>query len=91
MSIRNLVAVAIVWALSLLGVGVWARGDQASPVKPPRTIEWGSNLGPVITGENFGFQRVASQGDRPGKVVGKIMVKIDGQWMEIIPAVGITR
>ena len=88
MSTRNLVAVAVVWILSLVSVAVWAQGNP-----PSRVVQPGQLLGdgPVVTGENIGFQRVFTPGDKPGKVTGRIVVKIDGQWMEVVPAVGITR
>lgn len=91
MSIRKLAAVALAWALSLVGVGLWAQGAQGGAVKPPRTIETGKLIGDIITGENIGFQRIASTSERSGQVTGRIMVKIDGEWREVVPAPGIVR
>lgn len=95
MSIRNRVTVAVVWILSLIGVAVWAQGNpQAPPKAPGRVIvepSRGQYDGPVITGENIGFRRVITPSDKPGKVTGTMVVKIDGQWLEVVPMVGITR
>ena len=45
----------------------------------------------IITGENIGVQRVANPADRPGQVTGRIMVKIDGVWNEVVAPIGIVR
>ena len=91
MNIRKLVTVALVWALSLVGVGLWAQGAKVGAVKPPQTIETGKPIGDIITGENIGFQRIANTSDRYGQVTGRIVVKIDGEWKEIVSAPGIVR
>jgi hypothetical protein len=93
MNVRNLVTLAVVWVLSLVGVAVWAQGN---PQGAPQTQEWltvqpASPNTPVITGENIGFRPTMTPGDRPGKVSGTIVVKINGQWLEVVPAMGITR
>ena len=94
MKAKNVVFVAIVWLVSLVGVALWAQsGDVVKPppgvVRAPTVVE-GQIVGEVITGQNIGFARVAAQ-NSPGKVVGKWMVKIDGVWMEAQPYIGITR
>ena len=96
MNVRTLVAVAVVWILSLVSVTVWAQGNptgsdwkvvtkdgQALPGLPP-----GARLGDVITGENIGF-RVTR--DSKGQILGRIVVKIDSQWRDVTFDVGITR
>lgn len=91
MNIRKVVAVALAWALSLVGAGLWAQGAQGGAVKPPRTIETGKPIGEVITGANIGFQRIANPSDRSGQVTGRIVVKIDGEWKEVVSSPGIVR
>ena len=91
MRIRKSVAVAVVWGLSLVGVGLWAQGSQTGGVRPAPTIQTGQPVGSIITGENIGFQRVATSGDRAGQVTGRLVVKIDGVWKEIVAPIGIVR
>lgn len=83
---RNVMFVAVVWLVSLVGVGLWAQSD----LKRVPTLVEGAPVGPVISGENIGFQPVAGE-HAPGKVVGKWMVKIDGKWVEAQPSIGIVR
>jgi hypothetical protein len=82
--------VAVVWALSLLGVGLWAQGRQAVPpvlvpVQPGQQwvpIQPGQPGPPTVTGGDIGFQPM-SQPDKDGRVSGRWMVKIDGEWHEV--------
>jgi len=78
--------VASAWIVSLVGVGLWAQGD---PQRVPTLME-GQPIGDVISGENIGFQRVATLPQK-GKAVGKWMVKVDGKWVEAQPFVGLSR
>ena len=73
-------AIAVLWALSLVGVSLWA---QVRPALPSEIRRPGDPDGPVITGANIGFQPVVSgiSGDR-NKVAGRGVVRIDGQWRE---------
>jgi hypothetical protein len=90
MSIRSLVAVALVWALSLVGIAVWAQGNPPSQeqLRVTQPSVWDEQ---VISGANFGFIPVATPGDKAGKVSGRFVVKIDGKWIDAVPMVGITR
>lgn len=67
-------AVAVLWALSLIGVSVWAQGR--APIGAP--------VGAVITGADIGFQPVqAGTGDfaaPPNTVVGRWVVRVNGEW-----------
>ena len=71
----RLFVVALVWAASLLGVGMWAQGSQSSPIAPHT----------VISGENIGFQR-SGLPPSGGTVTGRLVVKVDGQWFEAVPS-----
>jgi hypothetical protein len=73
--------VALVWGASLLGVAVWAQAGRGADREVPMT-QYGDAIGPVISGDNIGFQRVAAPGASAGKVVGKLMVRVNGQWLE---------
>jgi hypothetical protein len=90
---RNLVAVAIVWILSLVGVAVWAQGKPTSSAptqdragQPGKGLDWN-----IFSGDNIGFKRVLTPDDRPGKVTGTFVVKVDGKWMEVMPLFEIVR
>jgi hypothetical protein len=80
-------AVALVWVLSLVGVGVLAQDNQPATVTPAPGTKVPSPSREIISGENIGFKRVVNSSDRPGQVTGQLMVKIDGTWLEIVPPV----
>jgi hypothetical protein len=84
MSPQKVFLVAAIWVASLIGATVWAQTDSR-PQAPALA------LGPIITGDNIGFQRLAGPPSRDGKIVGKFMVKIDGQWYETSPAMRVVR
>ena len=71
----RLFVVALVWAASLLGVGIWAQGSQSGPIASHT----------VISGENIGFQR-SGLPPSGGTVTGRLVVKVDGQWFEAVPS-----
>ena len=92
MSIKNRVAVAVVWVLSLVGVAVWAQDSQSRIVtkdgKVLQALPEGAQVGNVITGENIGFK---VNRDTRGQILGRMVVKVDGQWRDVTFDVGITR
>ena len=71
---RKSILVLVVWVLSLVSVGVWAqtRRDPTAPTVVPG----------VISGENVGV-RVTGPSDKSGKVTGTLVVKINGQWVDV--------
>lgn len=71
---RKSVVVLIFLILSALSVGIWAqsRSDPTAPTVLPG----------VISGENVGV-RVTGPSDKSGKVVGTLVVKINGQWVDV--------
>ncbi|MEO7192052.1 MAG: hypothetical protein ABI051_13445 [Vicinamibacterales bacterium] len=81
---RKSLLLAVVWVASLLVVGVWAQGTATAPQDRARgrEIPLGVPVGPVITGENIGFQQISAM-PRAGKIYGKFMIKVDGQWLEL--------
>ena len=83
-------AIATAWIVSLISVALWAQTSQ-KPTVVPRIIEDGQAVGDIITGENIGFQPVASQHGVKGKVIGKWMVRVNGVWQETQTAPTIIR
>ena len=67
--------VLVVLVLSLISVGVWAqtRRDPTAPTVMP---------GVLLSGENVGV-RVTGPSDKSGKVTGTLVVKINGQWVDV--------
>jgi hypothetical protein len=57
MSTRKAVIVAIVWALSLVGVGLWAQVPSVEHPVPPGTalMPYGPG-GAILSGDSIGFR-----------------------------------
>lgn len=77
---RKAIAV-VVSVLSFAGGAVWAqsRQDPTAPTTVPH----------VIAGENVGV-RVTGPPDKHGKLPGRVVVKINGQWVDVISPLGLT-
>ena len=71
---RKSIPVLVVLVLSLVGLGVWAqtRSDPTAITVAPQ----------VLSGENIGV-RVTGPPDRNGRVPGALVVKINGDWVEV--------
>jgi len=71
---RKSILMFVVLVLSLVGVGVWAqtRSDPTAITVAPQ----------VLSGESIGV-RVTGPPDQDGKVPGVIVVKINGQWVDV--------
>jgi hypothetical protein len=84
------IVVAVLWLVSLLGVGVWAQGGAgANGLPAQRSAPSGSN---VITGDSIGF--VPTPGvavDLPGEISGYFVIKVRGQWLRAAMAPHIIR
>lgn len=76
MSVRGRVVPVVIWLASLAGVGVWAQAQSQRQEQK------------VISGSDLGF-RVERQ-DRGGPV-GRLVVRINGQWVEAGFAVGVSK
>lgn len=96
MRTRYAVMLAVLWVASILGVGLWAQGGAGANHQPasPQSdtqVHRPGDIGPVITGSDLGFQRVAPAGvDASGRVTGYFVVKIDGKWVPVIQLQGAT-
>lgn len=87
MRTRHVLLIAILWVVSLLGVGLWAqRGAPANGAGAN-----GNLIGPVITGENIGFQQVPNELANSDRVTGYFVVKVHGQWTRVLNAPMIIR
>jgi hypothetical protein len=86
MKLRNVLIVATLWAGSLLCVGLLAQERLTVTQVPP-----GAVVGRVISGDNIGFAPEEGIKGSNGKVVGRIVVKVNGQWMHIESPVSIVR
>lgn len=71
MSFRSLVALVVLWALSIVAAAT------ISMAQAPETVP---SIAPiVVSGDDVGFRIEGHRGQTP---VGKIVVRIDGQWVE---------
>jgi hypothetical protein len=75
MSVRARIGLVVMWLASLAAVGAWAQ-----------TLPQGEQK--VISGGDLGF-RVERQ--ERGTPVGKLVVRVNGQWVEAAFAAGISR
>jgi hypothetical protein len=69
MRIRRLVWVFVVVLIALTGVWAYAQSLQVTPVAPT-----------VVSGPDLGFRVVGNRGGTP---VGTLVIKMNGQWMEV--------
>jgi hypothetical protein len=59
-----------------------------SPVVITPDLRPGAHYGPLINGTDIGFQRVTTSFPvPPGQVVGKLMVRVNGEWLEMYSGV----
>jgi hypothetical protein len=89
--------------LILLGVLLGIAGSAASArveaqaarfqaIQPGQEIQPGQPVGTIITGENIGFQLIATPTNRSDVATGKLMIKVNGRWLpaaastELMPA-----
>lgn len=90
----RIVLVAVVWAMSLVGVGLWAQGTSTTQQPPAVPLPLPNAVGTidgmrtqagsqsqVITGVDIGFRPVGSP-DKDGRVEGTVVVRMNGVWHE---------
>ena len=72
MSIRLIFGLALLWVISLIAVTSVAKAqvfEMPRPLAEPR----------IVAGPDFGFRIESDQGGIP---VGKLVVRVDGKWVE---------
>jgi hypothetical protein len=85
MTFSRRVAWAIVWALSLVSASVLARSEQQPPPSPPSPLVL---PGPVVlSGADLGFRVHGIRGETR---IGRLVVRVDGKWVDVQFAVGIS-
>jgi hypothetical protein len=74
MSRKSILLLGLVVVLCLVSVGVWAqtRRDPTAVTRMPV----------VLSGENIGVR--LGLPDKSGKVTGTLVVKINGQWVDVV-------
>ncbi len=68
------ILVLVVLVLAIVGASLWAQ-TRRDPTAITLVAE-------VISGENVGV-RVTGPSDKSGKVTGTLVVKINGQWVDV--------
>jgi len=75
---RKRIALIVVWALSLIIIGAFAYAQTPA--------QRGTTPAPtIISGGDLGFRVVRQSGDR---VMGTLVVRINGEWVVAEPAAG---
>jgi len=66
-------------------------GDDGVRPQGQLPTAFGTPVGPVLTGDNIGFQQIAEPPDRDGKVAVRMMIKVNGEWHEAVRPVVVVR
>jgi hypothetical protein len=88
MTTSKRIALVSLWALSLIIVGAFAHAQTTQPrIKPvqPGTIIPGAT---VMSGGDIGFRIQGREGDR---VLGTLVVRINGEWVVAEPVGGVKK
>ena len=86
MRIRTVFLVGTIWLVSIAAAVTWAQGLERGIVRLSDQAEV-----EVISGENIGFQPVPDPWAPKGKVAGKLVVKVDGEWHEAHLSFSVTK
>jgi hypothetical protein len=81
--------VGALWVVSTFAAGMWGHAQAPQPPREPRPAP--SQVLPqktVISGAELGFRVDARKGNTP---VGRFVVRVDGQWVEIEESASIRR
>jgi hypothetical protein len=76
---RAIKTVGLIVLGAVLGIAGNMANARIEAQAPAQEIQIGQPAGPIITGENLGFQLIA--GRRGDVATGKLMVKIGGRWL----------
>jgi hypothetical protein len=81
-------SIVIAAAIALIGISVWAQRPLGPPApEAPRPALGHEIAGQVFSGDDLGV-RVTGKVDQDGKVPGTLVVKINGQWIEVAAPTG---
>jgi hypothetical protein len=58
-------------------------------IQPGQEIQPGQPIGTIISGENIGFQLIATPTNRGDVATGKLMIKVDGRWLPAAASTGV--
>ena len=78
---RRAVIIIVASVFSLIGAGVWA---QMAPGPGTHRYQRLAIPPEVLSGENLGV-RVAGGLEPDGKIKGTLVVKINGDWVDVLP------
>ena len=81
MNARTVLLIGTIWIISIAAAVTWAQ-SPGSIQATRRVVVAGQAYGEVISGENIGFQPVADPRAPQGKVTGKLVVRVDGEWRD---------
>ena len=83
MNRRTIAVIACAWIVSLLGIVAMAQ-TFITPTPTPATDATIKPPFGMITGADIGFMPTQPVSNHRGrKVVGKIMVRVNGEWLEV--------
>jgi hypothetical protein len=76
--------------LGIAGSTTSARVAAQAPqfIQPGQGIQAGQPVGTIITGENIGFQLIATPTNRGDVATGKLMIKVNGRWLPAAASTG---
>jgi hypothetical protein len=85
---KRSIAVAF-WVVSMFAAGMWGQAQAPQPPREPRPApSQGQPQQKVISGADLGFRVDGRKGNTP---IGRFVVRIDGQWVEIEESASIRR
>ena len=83
MSLRKRIVVVALCGASMFTAGMWIHAQT-----PPRPAPSQEQQPTVLSGNDIGFRVDTRKG---GTLVGKLVVRVNGQWVEVEESVGIKR
>jgi hypothetical protein len=86
-SMKKMIVLVGAWVVSMLAAGIFGAAQVPVPQPAPRLPGIGEQP-TVLSGPDLGFRVEGHKGRTP---VGRFVVRVDGQWVEIEEAAGIRR
>ena len=68
---------------------VQAQAARFQAIQPGQEIQPGQDVEAIITGENIGFQLIATPTNRGDVATGKLMIKVNGRWLQAAASTGV--